>query len=239
MAASQIALRFFENGVEVNLKPDGTQVTPADIEVERFLVEELKTRRPADAILGEELGASGGGSRRWILDPIDGTANFIAGEPQWGTHIALECEGELVLGVISRPVLSTHWWATRGGGAYKGAADSLSATAVPIRVSSTANLGESVVAVWAEPPDALIDRVRAASTLATADLNAILELAEGRLDAVVDPTGRAWDHAPAVILVEEAGGRFSDAENGHRIDRGEGRYSNGLIHEALVDALAS
>ena len=237
-AASEIALRFFKQDVNVNLKPDGTEVTPVDFEVERFLVERLSKDRPGDGILGEELGATGPSKRRWILDPIDGTSNFIAGKSQWGTHIALECEGEVVLGVISRPVLAKHWWAVRGGGAYSGAADSPATSEIPLRVSTTASLTESVIAVWAEPPHRAIDRVRSFATLAAADLDAILQLAEGSLDAVIDPTGRAWDHAPAVVLVEEAGGRFSDAEGGRRIDRGEGRYSNGRIHQALAHALA-
>ena len=165
-------------------------------------------------------------------------SNFIAGRPQWGTHIALESGGDIVLGVISRPVLAQHWWATRGGGAYKGSAESPAGSAVPIRVSNTPDLSASAIAVWAESPHVLIDRVRASATLATADLDAILHLAEGSMDAVIDPAGQIWDHAPAVVLVEEAGGRFSDAEGGHRIDRGEGRFTNGLIHEALVHALA-
>lgn len=237
LGASEIALRFFRHELEVRRKPDGTEVTNADLEVERFLVEQLTRHRPGDGILGEELGARGRDERRWILDPIDGTANFIAGRPQWGTHIALESGGEVVLGVISRPARGECWWAARGRGAYKGRVGSPATSAVPIRVSSTATLGASAVAVWAQAPHPSIDRVRTTATLAAADLDAILHLAEGSLDAVVDPTGRVWDHAPAVVLVEEAGGRFSDAESGRRIDRGEGRYSNGLIHDALMRAL--
>ena len=238
-AAARLALEHARRGVAAEAKADGSFVTPADVGIEGLLAEQLGRLRPGDALLGEELGSRGDSERRWIIDPIDGTSNYIEGEPQWGTHLALERAGEIVLGLISRPVVGKVWWATRGGGAYRGALASAPATRERIRVSGTRALASSRVAVWAERPHALIDRVAACATVATADLDAILRLVEGSIDAVIDPTDQPWDHAPATLLVEEAGGRFSDASNGRRIDRGEVRYSNGSIHEALVRALAS
>jgi histidinol-phosphatase len=236
--ASQIALSFFDRDMRVRRKPDGTEVTEADFEIERHLVASLAASRPGDGVLGEELGGSGCGERRWILDPIDGTANFIAGRAQWGTHIALQCNGDVVLGVISRPVRAQLWWASRGEGAFAGPIETTAPVPTRLHVSSTSVLRSSVIAVWAQPPHATIDRVSASASVALADLDAILQLAEGKLDGVIDLNGKIWDHAPAAILVEEAGGSFSDREGERRIDRGEVRYTNGHIHEALAHALA-
>src|SRR5262249_5683638 len=117
--ASEIALRYFQCGVSAETKRDGTPVTVADREVERALLQALTLFRPGDAALGEELGARGSSTRRWLLDPIDGTFNFVRGNSQWGTHIALEVEGHIILGVITRPAQGLIWWACRGCGAYR------------------------------------------------------------------------------------------------------------------------
>lgn len=243
-AAAEIALDGLRRGVQADRKADGTEVTEADLGVERHLVEQLRQQRPDDAILGEEFGQQGGSGlgtqgasrRRWILDPIDGTANYVSGKPQWGTHVALERDGEIVLGVITRPAIGQRWWATRGGGAHR-LDEGSPGDVKPLRVSTNDRLAESRIAVWADASSDIAHRVRAHALCAPCDLDAILELAEGRFEAVIDPTGKPWDHAPAVVLVEEAGGRFSDNRSGHRHDVGEGRFSNGAIHEALVRIL--
>jgi histidinol-phosphatase len=117
--ASEVALDYFHRGVSTEYKQDGTLVSQADIEIERSLVDFLARRRPGDAVLGEELGALGDSSRRWLFDPIDGTSNFVAGSSQWGTHVALQDDRQIVLGIITRPVLGLSWWACRGCGAYR------------------------------------------------------------------------------------------------------------------------
>lgn len=234
--ASEMALDYFQRGAPMKYKPDGTPVTHADIEIERSLADILARRRPGDAILGEEFGAVGASSRRWLIDPIDGTSNFVAGSPQWGTHVALQYEQQIVLGVITRPALGLSWWACRGCGAYRSSAVE-SLDAVRLQVSAKSILISSRVTMWTHEDDPLIARLKRSSTWVEPELDAILRLAEGELEAVVDRQGKPWDHAPAVVLVEEAGGAFSDSHGGHRIDLGEGRYTNRLIHDQLESLL--
>ena len=235
--ASEIALHYFGRGVSADMKPDGTPVTIADREIEQALLEILKRSRPEDAVLGEELGSRGVSPRRWLLDPIDGTFNFVRANAEWGTHVSLETDGRVVLGVISRPALGLSWWASRGAGAYRSEL-SPSSTGVRLNVSTRAELRTSRVTVWTNETDPVVDSLRGQATWIEPSLNAILRLAEGGLEAVIDRNGQPWDHAPAMVLVEEAGGRFSDAFGGHRVDLGEGRFTNGHIHDELAALLA-
>ena len=117
-AADSISLPHFRTGLAVETKADLTPVTEADREVEAELRRILAGERPDDAVLGEEQGAAGGGSRRWILDPIDGTRNYARGIPVWATLIALETRGMVQVGVVSAPALHSRWWAERGQGAF-------------------------------------------------------------------------------------------------------------------------
>jgi histidinol-phosphatase len=236
--ASEIALHYFHRGVPADTKPDGTPVTVADREIEQALRDALTRFSPDDAILGEELGATGTSARRWLLDPIDGTSNFVAGNSQWGTHVALEVDERIVLGVITRPVQGLSWWAVRGGGAYRSDL-ARRASDVRLRVSTRAELNASRVTVWTNAIGPIVERLRRQAKWVEPDLDAILRLAEGSLEAVIDPNGKAWDHAPLVVLVEEAGGTFSDSLGGHRVDGGEGRFSNGLIHRELEALLGT
>jgi histidinol-phosphatase len=235
--ATEIALDYFARGVTADRKPDGTVVTPADVHIERALVAELERERPDDAVLGEELGARGTSSRRWILDPIDGTAYFLRREPDWGTHVALEVEGRVVVGVITRPVTDRCYFASRGDGAFR-SATAMNAPATRLRVSQRSDLAQSRVTAWARDTDPIVVRLARAARWVEPAVDNVLRVAEGELEVVVDRLGKAWDHAPAVVLVEEAGGVFSDPEGGHRLDLGEGRYSNGLVAAALRALLA-
>jgi histidinol-phosphatase len=234
--AARISIELQRRGVVTETKEDGSVVTNADREVELALRALIAAERPGDAVLGEELGASGEANRRWILDPIDGTSNFVSGRPEWGNHIALEQDGRIVLGIITRPLLGRLWWATRGGGAHRCEIASPVA-AVRVRVSTRSELREARVSLWAPAGDARVVRLKKSASWQAPNLDAVLRVAEGELDAVVDPTAKPWDHAPGVIIVEEAGGRFSDRFGGSRIDLGEGRFSNGHVHAELASAL--
>jgi len=117
-AADATARREHAAGVRTETKADGTPVTNVDLAVDRVLVDALREARAQDAILSEESGLHGASGRRWILDPIDGTFNLVAGHAHWGTHVALEVDGVVVVGVITRPMLGAHWWATLDGGAF-------------------------------------------------------------------------------------------------------------------------
>jgi histidinol-phosphatase len=233
--AAALALEYFRRGVSAQRKPDGSPVTEADVAVERRLRELIADERPLDGVLGEELGETGSTARRWVLDPIDGTSHFVAGRPQWGNHVALEIEGEIVVGVITRPVLGTSWWASRGAGAHRtgGGADTR------LAVSRVSELRESRVTLWTRAEDSTIEQLAQNCRWIQPDLDCLLRLAEGELEALVDRSGKPWDLAPAVVLVEEAGGRFSDPQGGRRLDLGDGRFSNGMIHGELEALLAA
>lgn len=234
-AAAVIALEHQRRGVNPRSKSDDTPVTEADLAVEHMLRDRLAAERPDDGVLGEELGGRGSSGRRWILDPIDGTSHFIAGRPDWGTHVALEEAGEILVGAVSRPARNATWWASRGGGAFR--SDHATSSTSPLRVSSVERLSRSRVGVWTSESSDWLERLSRHATRVESDLDDLLRLAEGELEVVIDVSGRAWDHAPLVVIVEEAGGRFSDRDGGHQIDQGEGRFSNGLVHDELVRVL--
>lgn len=230
--AATVALRFFQRGVTVDKKPDGSPVTEADLEVERRLLDVLSRARPHDAVLSEERGALGSSTRRWILDPIDGTAQFATGRDCWGTHVALERDREVVLGVITRPLAGKWWWAAREQGTYRG---ELGARTPEKRlsVSDTADFARARVMVWARGETALDAALRASHQWMKPTFDAVLEVATGQLDALVDTLGEAWDLAPAVPIVEEAGGRFFDRDGGRSLHRVGGCFTNGRIDQAL------
>jgi histidinol-phosphatase len=221
-------------GVRTETKPDGTPVTNVDLAVDRVLVDALRVARPHDAVLSEESGVHGDGARGWILDPIDGTFNLVRGHRHWGTHVALEVDGVIAVGVITRPMLDARWWATLGGGAYRSDGGN---PPQRLAVSTRAELATAQIRLWNDDADHAT-RIRGATVWTDADMNDILGVAEGRCDAVVGSPGEIWDHAPNQLLVEEAGGRFRDHQGGHRIDIGRAHFSNGVIDGALAELLA-
>jgi histidinol-phosphatase len=229
-AADAISLPHFRSGLTIETKPDLTPVTEADRAVEVELRRMLAAERAGDAILGEEGGADGAGSRRWILDPIDGTRNYARGVPVWATLVALETDGVVVLGVVSAPALGRRWWAERGQGAAM--------DGEPMRVSAVRQVEEAVLSfsLDSEVP-ALAQRAWHARALG--DFWAHMLVAEGAVDGAIDAVGVSeWDLAAVQVIVEEAGGRFSDFGGSSRIDSGTAVTSNGLLHEELLAAVA-
>ena len=219
--------RFRASDLLVETKPDLTPVTEADRAVETAIRERLALERPADGILGEELGVSGGGTRRWIVDPIDGTRNYSRGIPVWATLIALEEDGELLLGVVSAPALGRRWWAERGAGAF--------VNGDPIRVSRVARVEDAVLCFALEQP-LPPSRTAAGTRAAYGDFWAHMLVAEGAVDGAVDAVGvKVWDLAAIQPIVEEAGGTFTDRDGVARADGGTAVSSNGLLHDALLE----
>lgn len=224
----ELALHYFDRGFRTAWKHDGSPVTEADLAVDAAIREELALHRPDDALLTEEGGASDGEStRRWLVDPIDGTSWFVDGMPHWGVHIALEERGEVVLGIITRPAFGLTWWAAKGDGAHRSDRDE------PLRVSTTPRLGGSLVSGYVGPGDPMIRRVERVARW-TSSSSPMLALLDGAIDAIVSTGGYEWDHAPGVVLTAEAGGRFSDPHGGSRFDLRAGLYSNGLVHDELA-----
>jgi histidinol-phosphatase len=232
-AADAISLPAFDRGEAVTAKADGTPVTEADRAVERMLREQLGAERPGDAILGEELGEAGGGARRWVLDPLDGTEWFARGIPVWGTLIALEQSGEPLVAVVSAPALRRRWWAARGAGAHRDGG--------PIRVSGVTAVEDAFIA---HANLFLGFEIDATPLLSAARLSGGFEsflapmlVAEGAVDAAFAPRGFLWDLLPAQLIVEEAGGRFTDFD-GRRTAAGRGAVAaNPALHAEVLARL--
>jgi histidinol-phosphatase len=227
--ADSISLPRFRSGLTVETKADLSPVTEADRLVESELRQLLAEERPDDAVLGEEEGAVGTGRRRWIVDPIDGTRNYSRGIPVWATLIALEVDAVVRVGVVSAPALRGRWWAERGAGAF--------ANAEPMQVSAVATVEEAVLSFSIENDVPPLAR-RAWHARGLGDFWAHMLVAEGAVDGAVDAIGVSeWDLAAVQVIVEEAGGRFSDFAGDPRIDRRSGVTSNGLLHDELLEAI--
>jgi histidinol-phosphatase len=229
-SADEISLaRFRATDLLIETKPDLTPVTEADRAVEVAIRERLAEERPGDGILGEELGAVDSGTRRWIVDPIDGTRNYSRGIPVWATLIALEENGQIQLGVVSAPALHRRWYAERGGGAW--------VNDDRIRVSAIRQIEDAVLSFALEQPIPSLAGY-AWHARGYGDFWAHMLVAEGAVDGAVDAVGvNVWDLAAIQPIVEEAGGRFSDASGTSRIDAGTAISSNGHLHEALLEAV--
>ncbi|MBN2112584.1 MAG: histidinol phosphatase [Acidimicrobiia bacterium] len=229
--------RFRAPGLVVEAKPDRSPVTEADRDAEQAMRSLLAQERPGDGVLGEEFGAVPSGDRRWILDPIDGTINYLRGIPVWGTLIALEQAGKVVVGVVSAPLLGRRWWASRDGGAFSDGAS--------LRVSRVEHLADAQLSYNAQVtfeeagwgPQGLALSRRCWRTRGFGDFWSHLLVAEGAVDLSVDPVAAVWDLAPLQVIVEEAGGRFSDFSGVARLDGGNAVSSNSLVHEAALAIL--
>ena len=242
-ADSLTTSRYKALDLHVVNKPDLTPVTDADKSVEEGIRRALSRARPRDAVLGEEQGSTGFSQRRWVVDPIDGTKNFVRGVPVWATLIALLDGDEPVLGVVSAPALGRRWWAAKGSGAWSGR--SLSA-ATRLHVSGVSRLADaslsySSLSGWEEqgrlgPFLALTRSVW--RTRAYGDFWSHVLVAEGAVDASFEPEVSLWDIAPLQVVVEEAGGRFTDLGGRARPDGGSVVCSNGLLHDEVLARLA-
>jgi histidinol-phosphatase len=230
-AADAISLPRFRTGIAFETKADLSPVTEADRGVEAELRALLAEARPRDRILGEEEGQSGGGGgRRWILDPIDGTRNYARGIPVWATLVALEDAGEVRLGVVSAPALGRRWWAERGEGAF--------ANGDRIGVSSVSRIEDAVLSFALEQAVPKLAR-RAWHVRGLGDFWPHMLVAEGAVDGSVDAVGvKEWDLAAVQVIVEEAGGRFTDFAGAVRFDGRSAVASNGLLHDDLLIAVA-
>lgn len=237
--------RFGALDLKVDDKPDLTPVSDADVAVERALRDILAAERPGDAVLGEEFGGDARFSgRQWVVDPIDGTKNFVRGVPIWASLIALLVDGVPVVGAVSAPALSRRWWAAEGRGAFRAHAGG---EPEPIRVSAVATLAAASLSIsslsgWREV--GLRDRLLALAdtvwrTRGYGDFYPYCLLAEGALDIATEPTVSLWDLAPLDILVREAGGRFTALDGTPGPHGGSALATNGLLHDAVHDALST
>ena len=250
-AAGLETLRWFGHpGLAVERKADASPVTEADRAAEAILRGHLLGAFPADAFLGEETGGSPGTSGyEWIVDPIDGTKSFIRGVPLYATLVGCRLAGRGVLGVIAIPALDELAYARVGGGAWhvRGGGP-----ATPARVSGRHRLGAGLVcssdfvdfARWpggGEAGRTARERLEAAAEFVRTwgDGYGYLLVATGRADVMIDPRFNPWDAAAVQVVVNEAGGRFSDWQGRDRIDSGDGLATNGLLHDQVLQLLAT
>ncbi len=254
--ADAIALRGFRSGLATEAKADGSFVTQADRAIERLVRERIGDRYPRHGIVGEEEAAHQAGAPvRWYVDPIDGTHNFMRGVPLFGTLLACERDGELQVGVLSAPALGERWYARRGGGAWAastwgsgaGATGAGGATGAPrrLRVSSIAEIGASQI-LFSSLPDlertglapGVMPLLRSAwRSRGFGDFWGYALVADGSAEAMVETDVSVWDLAAPVILVEEAGGRFTDLAGDRRFDSRTMLVTNGILHDEILARL--
>jgi histidinol-phosphatase len=231
--------RFKALDLHVMSKPDLTPVTDADQQVEEGIRRTLSRVRSRDAITGEEQGSTGHSQRRWVVDPIDGTKNFVRGVPVWATLISLVVDDEVVLGVVSAPLLQRRWWASKGNGAWTGRS-LLKATRMQVsdvRRLEDAHLAYSSLSGWEERgrlDDFLSLMRRCWRTRGFGDFWSYMLLAEGAVDIAAEPELEVYDMAALDVIVREAGGRFTSLDGTDGPWGGNALATNGHLHEAAL-----
>jgi histidinol-phosphatase len=231
--------RFRAGDLEVESKPDLTLVSDADRAAEELVRFQLKRTRPRDAVEGEEFETTGHGPRRWVIDPIDGTHNFVRGVPAWATLISLVDNEQPVLGLVAAPALGRRWWAAHGSGAWSG--KSLTA-AKRISVSKVASIADaslsySSITSWAD-----VDRQDEFLQLAGecwrsrafGDFWSYMLVAEGAVDIAAEPQLAVYDMAALVPIVNEAGGTFTSLSGKPGPWGGNAVATNGLLHDEVL-----
>lgn len=220
--AAELALKY-QPGITAESKPDKSPVTPADRECERMIARMLSDAFPADGILGEEgSSAESASGRRWIIDPIDGTRDYVRGNPLWANLIALEANGEVVAGVVNLPMLGKLYHASRGGGAFSNGAPICASVKTSVEESVLCVNGYDKVSRWPFR-DRLLDwmarfwAVRGLGGAADA-----MMVASGQAEVWIEPSASPWDFAPLKVILEEAGARYLNVDGGSSIYAGNG-----------------
>lgn len=234
--------RFDAADLDIRTKPDASHVTDADLATERAIRDVLEAKRPADGIFGEEFGSSGSTIRQWIIDPIDGTANYLRGIPMWATLIALAIDGVPRVGVVSQPAIGRRWWGATGLGAWTA---TTSGEPARLHVSSVNELTQASVSFqsirqWDDAgyADLLLPLTRAVwRDRGYGDAWPYMLLAEGRLEMVAEFGVKEYDIAPYVPILHEAGGRFTAIDGEHSLSARSSLATNGILHDAFLSLL--
>jgi len=237
--------RYQALDLEITTKPDNSPVTDADKAVERAIIDAIAAQYPTDGVVGEEFGTSGSKDRYWVIDPIDGTKNFMRGVPTWATLIALVENGEVVASVVSSPALYRRWYASADGGAFVVEGGSVKASPAPrkLTVSKVSQLADASITYsdfqgWGARRQAFEKILDGAwRTRGLGDFWSHMLVAEGAVDVAIEPSLALWDMAALDLIVREAGGKFSSLDGVDGPFGPNAISSNGALHSAIVAAL--
>lgn len=241
--ADEITLaRFRAQDLRIETKPDASPVTDADQTTERALQAHLQQKRPDDALIGEEYGVSGKASRTWIIDPIDGTANFMRGVPVWATLIALAIDGKPTVSVVSAPAMGRRWWAAPNIGAWTRDVNGIEREIEVSGISdkSHASISYNNLKLWDESGKLpqLIEFSRDLwRTRAYGDFYSYMLLAEGSVDIVAEHDLKIYDIAALVPIVEKAGGMLTALDGALTAETSSVLATNGKLHAIATAAL--
>lgn len=243
MVDAHTTSRFQAVDLRVETKPDLTPVSDADKAAEEIVRGQLKRSRPRDAVVGEEFAPTGHSARRWIIDPIDGTKNFVRGVPVWATLIGLAVDDEITVGVVSAPALNRRWWAAQGTGAWTGRTLSSARRLAVSRVSRVedASLSYSSLEGWEELGRGEAFRALSRTvwrSRAYGDFWSYMLVAEGAVDIATEPELALYDMAALVPVIIEAGGRFTSVDGVAGCGGGNALATNGLLHDEVLDLLS-
>lgn len=235
--------RFLASDLVVETKPDLTPVSDADRDVEQMVRATLAAQRPHDEVLGEEFGGATDAAvhgRRWIIDPVDGTKNFVRGVPVWATLIALAVDGDVTLGVVSAPALRRRWWAASSCGAWT---TFDAGTPRALRVSAVAHLDDASLSFsdeigWGDRDEAFAElRAKVWRTRAYGDFWSHVLVAEGAVDIAIEPDLSLWDIAALIPVIQEAGGTVTALGGESALTGGSAVSTNGVLHAEALTAL--
>jgi histidinol-phosphatase len=232
--------RYHALDLEITTKPDNSPVTDADKAVERAIIDAIATQYPTDGVVGEEFGSSGSKDRYWVIDPIDGTKNFLRGVPTWATLIALVENEQVVTSVVSSPALYRRWYATAGSGAFVAEGNS---PARKLSVSKVSAIADASIAYsdfqgWGARRPAFEKLLDGAwRTRGLGDFWSHMLVAEGAVDVAIEPSLALWDMAALDLIVREAGGRFTSLDGVDGPFGPNAISTNGALHSAILDAI--
>jgi histidinol-phosphatase len=239
--ADEISLaRYRALDLVVTTKPDNSPVTDADKAVERAIIDAIAAKYPSDGVVGEEFGTSGSKDRYWVIDPIDGTKNFLRGVPTWATLIALVENKQVVASVVSCPALYRRWYATAGGGAFvvEGNSPARKLAVSKVSVIKDASIAYSDFQGWGARRtnfEKLLDG--AWRTRGLGDFWSHMLVAEGAVDVAIEPSLALWDMAALDLIVREAGGRFTSLDGVDGPFGPNAISTNGALHGAILEAI--
>jgi len=236
--------RFDAPDLDVRTKADASPVTEADLATEQAIRAMVEAERPVDGIFGEEFGVSGGSARQWIIDPIDGTANYLKGIPMWSTLIALSVDGVPRVGVVSQPAIGRRWWAASGLGAWTNTVDGGTRRISVSRVDAVTDASVSFQSIGQWRDAGQLDALERLTSAVWRDRGygdawPYMLLAEGRLEFVAEFGVKEYDLAAHVPIIVEAGGRFTSFSGSDSIAERSSLATNGILHQAFLGILHS